>query len=183
MQLDEQTLREFYTRHFGTVIHDAGLGVHAWRRTTSSTERSRPLERSPSHRHSSDGHRVQRVRPLGLVGAPAGDRDRPRTLAPGDGGGRDLRRRWIWSCPWAYNYAEIEAVTGTGLPLDAGTDRDLRERESSSRNTASSVDSIGSRFPDLKTPTTVIDSNGVDREQLPRTSRSRSGRRASRWCS
>jgi beta-glucosidase len=113
--LDEQTLREFYTRHFGAVIRDAGVGC-----IMASYNLVNGTKSTLSNHLLTDILRGD----IGFKGFVLSDW---WALPPGTGAATTdalqatatagVTAQMDMELPWTYNYAEIEAVTGTGLPL------------------------------------------------------------------
>jgi beta-glucosidase len=113
--LDEQTLREFYTRHFGAVIRDAGVGC-----IMASYNLVNGTKSTLSNHLLTDILRGD----IGFKGFVLSDW---WALPPGTAStttdalqataAAGLTAQMDMELPWTYNYAEIEAVTGAGQPL------------------------------------------------------------------
>ncbi len=161
--LDEQTLREFYTRHFGAVIRDSGVGC-----IMASYNLVNGTKATISNHLLTDILRGD----IGFKGFVLSDW---WALPPGTGSATTdalqataaagVTAQMDMELPWTYNYAEIEAVTGAGGPLTPNqvTVSATRIVEQKIRfNVAStSTTSLG-----LKAPVTTYDAmNGIDRKQ------------------
>ena len=154
MSLDEQTLREMYTRPFGAVIADAGIGcVMAAYNLVNGTA------------STLNGHLLTDIlrTDMGFKGfvlsdwwaLPPGTENQSTlglqtTAAAAVTAGLDME------LPWTYNYAQIEAITGTNEPLStaqiaASATRIVEQKD------RFNVGSIGMPAG-LKTPTTTYDS-------------------------
>jgi beta-glucosidase len=156
MQVDEQTLREFYTRHFGAVVNDSGVGcimaAYNLVNGTNSTLNNHLL---------TDILRTD----IGFRGFVLSDW---WALPPGTGAATTdalqataaagITAQMDMELPWSYNYAQIEAVTGAGDPLSPAqvTTSASRVVEQKYRF---NVGTIGSTIG-LKSPTTTLSSVG-----------------------
>ncbi len=177
--LDEQTLREFYTRHFGAVIRDAGVGC-----IMASYNLVNGTKATLSNHLLTDVLRGD----IGFKGFVLSDW---WALPPGTGSATTdalqatatagVTAQMDMELPWTYNYAEIEAVTGTGLPLSSNqvTTSATRIVEQKIRF---NVASTSSNALGLKAHVTTYDAAQGTIEQR-RCRRLAQGLRWSRWCS
>lgn len=118
-QMDEQTLREMYTRHFEMVVADGGVAcVMAAYNLVNGTKMTQ-------HRHLltdilRDDFGFQGfvlsdwwAMPPGTAGAS--------TDALQANAGEAVNAGMDMELPWAYNYQHLEAITGAGRPVDEAT--------------------------------------------------------------
>jgi beta-glucosidase len=154
--LDEQTLREHYTRHFGVVIEDSGVScIMASYNLTNGTH-------SAINHHLLTDILVNDFNFQGIVlsdwwAMPPGTAS-TTTDALQAGAIAGVNAGLDMELPWAYNYGQLQAVTGTGEPLSqsqltADATRILTQKFRFGVESLSG--SIG-----IKSPTTSLDATG-----------------------
>ena len=188
-QMDEQTLREIYARHFEMIIRDGGVSCVMARTTWSTARQVRRRASTCSNDILRDDFGFKGFVLVRLVG----DAERQQRAAPvreraaADRAARRCRPAWIWSCPGDTTTRRCRSLVTAGR---------CRRRElvtASAAHPRAEVSLQGRqdrRALGLKAPFTTYDSNASiannDREQPgdrhePHR-RSPSRRRSSRWC-
>ncbi len=158
MALDEQTLREVYTRPFGAVIADAGLGcvMAAYNLVNGTT--------STLNQHLlTDILRTD----MGFKGFVLSDW---WALPPGTGSATTdalqataaagVAAQMDMELPWDYNYAQIEAVTGAGLALQPAQIATSATRIVEQKYRFNVGTATASSFG-LQAPTTTLESGSI----------------------
>jgi beta-glucosidase len=155
-QLDEQTLREMYTRHFEMLVQASGVScIMASYNLVNGTKATLSTHLLTDILRADFGFKGFVLSdwwalPPG-TGSATTDALQATAIA-GVSAGMDME------LPWTYNYAQIEAVTGSGQPLSPNLIATSASRiiEQKYRfNVGTIGGSIG-----LKTPTTTLDSTG-----------------------
>jgi beta-glucosidase len=155
-QMDEQTLREMYARHFEMMIKDGGVAcIMASYNLVNGTKATQNKHLLTDLLRSDFGFRGFVLSdwwamPPGT--APASSDALAANAAQAIGAGLDME------LPWSYNYQQIESITGAGRPvsLQQVTDAASHILEQKYRfKVAKLGQPIG-----LKTPTTTLSSAG-----------------------
>ncbi len=177
-QLDEQTLREIYGRHFRMVVQDGGVSSVMASYNKINGEEGH-AERSPPDRRPAHGLRVQGIRAQRLVG----DASR-MTIAATDA---NLLKSYAVEAvhagldvelPWALCFGQLENIvhTGGGLTEDDITTSAKRVLEQKFRfNADKKTGPVGLGSPITKYRSSRSAATG-------RTSRSRRRPRSRAWC-
>jgi beta-glucosidase len=157
-QLDEQTLREFYTRHFEMVVRAGGAAcimasynlVNGTKTTLSTHLLTDILRNDMGYKGFvlSDWWAL----PPGTA-ATTTDQEQANAAA-GVSAGMDME------LPWTYNYAQIEAITGAGKPLSTATVAQSASRILEQKYRFN-VGTLSSSTIGLRTPTTSYDGDSI----------------------
>jgi beta-glucosidase len=113
--MDEQTLREMYARHFGMIIEDGGVACvmasYNLVNGTKATQNKHLLTDILRGDFGFQGFVMSDwwAMPPGTAGASSDALQANASQAVNAGMDMEL--------PWAYNYQQIEAITGAGRPL------------------------------------------------------------------
>ena len=158
MAVDEQTLREFYTRHFGAVITDSGVGC-----IMASYNLVNGTKATLSNHLLTDILRTD----LGFQGFVLSDW---WALPPGTAAAETdalqataiagINAQMDIELPWTYNYAQLEAVTGAGDPLSSNQVQTSAQRVLEQKYRFN-VAALGSNSLGLKTPTTTFNGDSI----------------------
>jgi len=156
-QLDEQTLREHYTRHFGVVIQDSGVScIMSSYNLVNGTKASLHQHLLTDILRSDFG--FQGFILTDWWAMPPGNSP-TTTDALQAGAIAGVKAGLTMELPWSYNYAQLEAVSGPGAPLTQAqlvADATLILREKYRFN----VGDLNSTNLGLKAPSTSLDSTG-----------------------
>ena len=114
-QMDEQTLREIYGRHFRMVVQDAGVAsVMASYNAVNGTKSTR--ERAHADRRPAQRLRVQGLRPQRLVGHARDDQIPDTSTLKEHRARRPSTPGWTSSSPGVCNYGQLESLFNTHEP-------------------------------------------------------------------
>ena len=156
-QLDEQTLREFYTRHFEMVVREGGAScimasynLVNGTKTTLSNHLLNDILRSDM---GFKGFVLSDWWALPPGTSSATTDILQANAAAGVNAGMDME------LPWTYNYAQIEAVTGAGKPLSPAT-VSLSASRIVEQKFRFNVGTLNSSTIGLKAPTTGLGADG-----------------------
>lgn len=116
-EMDEQTLREMYTRHFEMIVREGGvacvMAAYNLVNGKKSTQSKHLLTEILRDDMGFKGFVMTDWWAMPPGTAPASPDARQANSSEAMAAGLDME------LPWAYNYQQLEAITGPGKPVDA----------------------------------------------------------------